>query len=370
MKHFNFADSVSSDNTVYLVKLKPADKFFFGGEHTFGEDNETYFVHSLPFPQQTTILGMIRRELLIQNGLSEQGRARDNITDMNKAEAAIGKESFTIDYNGEQDFGWIKSISPVFLALGSRYYIKVPFDFDFSYKSLDEEHAGCLLGKSRQKGFIPYLKGYSAKQEGLNDGFIHLDSHEKLSFGDVFIKVTQVGITKNNRRENEEKAFFKQTCYAFNKDRETGFAFLLELIDKSGNEPVKFENSFVMLGAEGNIFKMEVEKAVNLSFSHMFRFPAVSSQHASRIVLLSDTYVKEDMFEACDFAMTRIISFRNIYSKSLTHFASRPGKTRYCMVERGSVFYLKDCKESEKMLSNNNLQKIGYNIFQIIKGRE
>ncbi|MBN2535482.1 MAG: hypothetical protein JXB88_21565 [Spirochaetales bacterium] len=369
MKDFNLIDSGSNFYTTYMVKLKPADKFFFGGEQTFGADNETYFVHSLPFPQQTTILGMIRRELLIQNGLSEQGWGRDKINDMNKAEAAIGKESFRIDYNGEQDFGWMKRISPLFLASGSRYYIKTPFDFGFHYEKVVQESAGCLLENNGQKKYIPYMNNYTAKN-GLNEGFIHPDSDEKLSFDDVFKKVTQVGITKNNRTEKEEKAFFKQTFYTFQKEKEISFAFLLELKANNENKPVQLENSFVMLGAEGNIFKMEVEQAVNPSFSNMFRFQAESGQHGSRIVLLSDAYVKEELFTVCDFAITRLKSFRNIYNKTPEHSQSRPGKNRYCLVERGSVFYMKDYKEAADMLNNKNLQKIGYNIYQVMKERE
>lgn len=371
MTHNN-ADDTNRNNVIqYLVKLKPADKFFFGGEKTFGENNETYFIHSLPFPQQTTILGMIRRELLIQNNLAEQGRGRDRIIDMNRAEAAIGKESFTIRGNEEQDFGWIKAVSPVFLASGRKYYIKTPFDTDIPYEKTGKKPAGCLIGDHGQREFIPFMNKYKAKaKNGLNEGFRQHDSHQVLSFNDVFKNITQVGITKNNRTEKEEKAFFKQTFYTFHKEMDMGFAFFLELEGKNNNEKIILTKSFVMLGAEGNLFKMEVEQADSLSFMQLFTSAAVSGNLCNRIVLLSDAYIKKDIFNVCDFAVTRLIPFRNIYNKTLAGANSRPVKSRYSLAARGSVFYVNNCNKAEEILNNKNLQKIGYNIYQTVKERE
>ena len=60
----------------YLVTLKPIDKFFFGGDMTFAipEGNKerkeanrsfsSYIIRSMPFPQQTSLLGMLRFLLL------------------------------------------------------------------------------------------------------------------------------------------------------------------------------------------------------------------------------------------------------------------------------------------------------------------
>ena len=50
---------------VQLIQLAPLSDFFFGGEATFGQgQNQHYFVRSNPWPQQTTLLGMLRYELL------------------------------------------------------------------------------------------------------------------------------------------------------------------------------------------------------------------------------------------------------------------------------------------------------------------
>ncbi len=55
----------------YLIKLTPVDQFFFGGNITFGENKATqnYLVRSEKYPQQTTLLGMLRYQLLKTNSL-------------------------------------------------------------------------------------------------------------------------------------------------------------------------------------------------------------------------------------------------------------------------------------------------------------
>jgi CRISPR-associated protein Cmr3 len=59
----------------YLIKLYPIDRYFFGSDVTFGADNSNYFVRSVYFPQQTTLLGMLRYYLLLQNNmLDDKGK--------------------------------------------------------------------------------------------------------------------------------------------------------------------------------------------------------------------------------------------------------------------------------------------------------
>ncbi len=54
----------------YLITLTPLEPFFFGGNITFGKfkdkEKSTYLVKSRYFPQQTALLGVIRKEMLIQ----------------------------------------------------------------------------------------------------------------------------------------------------------------------------------------------------------------------------------------------------------------------------------------------------------------
>ena len=75
----------------YLIKLTPLDKFFFGQKKTFGDDNANYFVYSSHFPQQTTLLGLLRYQLL---QIAGEDVFKDNkIQDTNKAAKLIGEQN-------------------------------------------------------------------------------------------------------------------------------------------------------------------------------------------------------------------------------------------------------------------------------------
>jgi len=55
----------------YLITIKPLEPFIFGGDNTFGKigdkENGTYLVKSRQFPQQSAVLGMLKKEIMIQN---------------------------------------------------------------------------------------------------------------------------------------------------------------------------------------------------------------------------------------------------------------------------------------------------------------
>jgi len=57
----------------YKITLKPLEPFLFGGDNTFGKigdkENGTYLVKSRQFPQQSAILGMLKKEMMIQDGV-------------------------------------------------------------------------------------------------------------------------------------------------------------------------------------------------------------------------------------------------------------------------------------------------------------
>ena len=94
--------------TRYLITLTPVGMFFFGGEETFGDGtNDNYFARSNSFPQQTTLLGMLRKEVLVREKVFKE-KINDYTPDDKKRMAAlIGDRSFQLE-GGDQDFGKIK----------------------------------------------------------------------------------------------------------------------------------------------------------------------------------------------------------------------------------------------------------------------
>ncbi len=336
-----------------LIRFKPVETFFFGGEVTFGDGaNQNYLVKSNPFPQQTAILGTIRKALLIQkgylrlgvNGYALEAEKKDEI------EALIGPESFDISKQS-QSFGVIKKISPVFLCREApgkdrEYFVTAPLSRgpEFSDKT-----PGRAMLNSISKPFIPHLKGYDS-EEMLQDSLLGAHGQVKEA-GAVFKEIERVGITKGKRGVTEEKALYKQTAYRLgNKSFE--FACIVEF-------ETDLEAGLVYMGADRSAFMMSVE-AIEQTFEEIFDI----NHDRGRIVLLSDAYVENGVYDLCRFAVTRLITFRNIKS-STGNYAFRKERKLHTFLKKGSVLYVEDAKRSKvaDMLNNNHLQAIGYNIF-------
>jgi len=98
-----------------LITLKPLMPFFFGYENTFGKKGTTYYVKSALFPQQSAILGMLRREILLQAGLLTR-KLRDEWVDLDKSEIAkklVGSGKFK-NFNDEIYWGYKVNITCFF----------------------------------------------------------------------------------------------------------------------------------------------------------------------------------------------------------------------------------------------------------------
>jgi len=352
----------------YLVKLKSLDKFFFGKNHTFGDDN--YFAKSSYLPQQTQILGMLRKELLIQNGFLTQKR-RGEWVDKPKSEVAkkyLGGESFKIDLDTKQDLGVINEISPIFLLDKDDslcYFMAKDYGI---YLDAIEDGIPDLKLKSDDK---PYKE---KKAKKLCSQLI--SAKEEYSLDKVFIEDTQVGITKGRIGATDDNAFFKKTSYKLNK--EFCFAFVLDLSDELC---AKFDSTIVTLGGERSMFKMEVLKEHHLSHTYDQELEKLyEKEKHDKLILLSDTYIKSDnqtIFDATGFAITDSVAVRTIDSK-VTKWKKKEKDIEkyyfqksitYNLFKQGSVFY-KPTKDLEKMIENKNLQNIGYNKYKIIKGEQ
>ena len=95
----------------YLIKMTPLNTYFFGGEKTFtsakGETN--YFARSNRWPQQTTVLGMLR--YLIGKSVEPEFDS-----------AKIGSHSFIVGAS-DNTFGFIDKLSPAFLVNDKGNYL-------------------------------------------------------------------------------------------------------------------------------------------------------------------------------------------------------------------------------------------------------
>ena len=347
----------------YLVKLTPHDKFFFGGERTFGENNQAnYFVVSNYFPQQTGVLGFTRHQLLLQ--CNDETIFKDNkIVSKTKAGELIGSHSFRAD--GKFDFGAIESLSPVFICDSNTNKTEDAFYFPANKEYHRHEKLNDKCEKEPVEKFLqieltphPWLKGYDAKFR-LPDLLMNKNG-KLIKYEDVFKEHRQVGIRKQYEGGTDEKAYYIQTFYKLINNY--SFAFIVELDEKA-----KFSSQdMATFGGEQEAFKMEVE-IFKGEFDDLIP-DYEKSINSSKVVLVSDALANTDILDVCDFAITETVDFRFLVTSNKDqNFYTTPTKSkRYNLYKKGSVFYGNTDKIVKK-LDNDPFKKIGYNVFKIVK---
>jgi CRISPR-associated protein Cmr3 len=349
----------------YLIKLKPLSPFFFGGEINYNRDfdNEykNYLVKSNYYPQQTSILGMLRKQVLKQEGLLKNiGEYKKSDSDNNNK--FIGCESFNINKKKKQQFGKINSISNVFILQESKdkeykHIVKVPKDIKHD-KEVTKEYQSMKLSslksvKSSLEGEKGYeLEGYDSKKYfKVVNKYKYLDSDKILDIEDIFIDVEQIGISKNKL----DDAYYKKTSYLLKKN----FYFAIYV-----NMDYKLKDDIVYLGGEGSAFKMMVEEIDK----YIYQPCDLNDGKSEKVILLSDTYLGDNPYKYCCYAITNTIVFRNRCTKKNT-YKSENIKERYLFLESGSVLYTNNMDELiNQIKSYENLRNIGYNKVYIQEG--
>lgn len=99
-------------NYRYMVRLKPIDCYYFGGETTLGEGKaQNYYVKSNRLPQVSALVGIIRYEILRQNGLLSYDPEQGGM--LKQVEQLVGPQGFSMG-DGSNAFGIIRKLSPLF----------------------------------------------------------------------------------------------------------------------------------------------------------------------------------------------------------------------------------------------------------------
>lgn len=344
----------------YKITLQPIDWFFFGGEQTFDNGaSQSFIARSNRMPQQTTLLGMVRYQMLKKAGLLPLSADKAAA-----AEALIGASSFDIT-NSNSAFGRIGSLSPVFIEKGGRSLVPVPLNY--GYNCSFDDHTRLWLSGCERKGIIGATtkngqhyddKAYWCKN---NYGLLVDKDGNLVASDDLYISKMQVGITKGTGGDANKQGFFKQETLRF-KDKDTRFAFYLEL---EGDGLI--DDDYVFIGAQRSCFRMQVTPSDEQ--------PVVPRHAQGTALLLSPTYVADvDVFN-------RLVRFHWSYGIAFRNFVGDPkGKLRsgdiayrrhgsVCtMLAPGSVLFCedKDREALETLLTQPHLQQIGYNKYDII----
>ena len=309
----------------YLVTLKPLQPYLFGGDTTFGtfgdDKNSSYLVHSREFPQQSAILGMVKKEIMIQSGVLTRKVRGEWVDKHQKSEAntLVGDKKFDIFSNKLQNFGAIKSLEPIFLIKDNKKYIKRVDINSYTYKD-------------------GLLQGYNEKD--IYDNFVEINSDDTLLSDDIFDAIEQIGNSKFDKKDS----LFKKTSYKLKNDFK--FAFYMEC-------DYELSNSIVTLGADKSSFKLEITKD-NSTLNY--------NDKNGYLTLLSDSYITIPLKENCDFAITSEISYKQLTNSFQKNKRTFSKSDKIYLYEKGSVI-LNPSQKLLENIDNKNCQQIGYNNY-------
>lgn len=377
-----------------LIELTPLSDFFFGGEATFGQGgNRYYFIRSNLWPQQTSLLGMLRYELLKSEPLAFD-LAQDRITNKAEAVALIGPYGF--DGDTDLAFGIIDGVSPVFLLSSE----EEPF-FLRSYSFLKDSSTTML---EKKPGFRSLnllndtlaqikLDGYQLMQDKANayDGKTEFESMlinsdgKSIPVEDVFKPAQKTGNRKEYDGDADDSGFFKQVFYRLQDGWR--FAFLASF---NGDLPEGFGvERKVQLGAERRLFRLSINDATKAFSKITFESNAFAGFEAlygtelnavqsdlQQVLLISDAACEQTVIQNADFTISESISFRHLNSNlespnALWDQKNEPKSIRRNLLRRGSVFWTKSPQLIENELTKAGaFRRIGYNYFKTITAQQ
>lgn len=388
----------------YLIKLRPLEPYFFGGERTFGFGQmsgqiQKYYIVSEKTPSQTTLFGTLRYIILKQrnalHGDPNSGCSADLVgTESFSFEKSLFSEKIITDRDGyiktvqeaanncqdvhtfekrkneiqnafekeiHQSFGIIENISPLFITGGEEWLIPTPYNHNpekTTYTPFTMTNLPIISGDR----FTLYPSDYKAKK-GYGDGFTSLSNLHVISKDKLFMKVERTGINSHRTDDTtngveDEGSFFKKERIMLDKDYR--FAFIATLSDK-----IDADTGIVFMGQDKSPFSYEIlETNQSLTDCVQNAFQNAPS-HTPFYYAMSDILPVEDtLFPTglrMDYYMTDTRTLRNLETNWLADtYYSRLNKSPklYKFVRAGSVFFT-----DKEFYQNAALNRIGLNII-------
>lgn len=341
----------------YIITLKPVDKFFFGGDMTFSVGNSprdkynreysSYIIESAYFPQQTSLLGMMRF-LLLRNDADCFDGVR--ITDTAKATELIGEGGF----GQGRRYGRIKSLGHCFIrdSKENKDYHFAPYDSDYAVHATEDT---CLV--NGRKVSLHKMEGFSSKvwyKKYLECG------SEKKELSSFFVQDRRIGINRDIKTgKTEDAALFKQVGYRFS-DSCYAFAFNVE----TDVDILPYNGQMVSLGADNSQFVIGIDNAP---------MDVNDGCGAFKVTLLSPARLLSKDMDKVAFCMTEVMPFRylrsTVYTKSYNILHGQLSRSeRIEMYAPGSVFYFSSKVDAEAfrnaLNSYEDFRRIGYNEYK------
>lgn len=377
----------------YLITLKPLGKYFFGGDMTFqvGSDEKSdmnkahegfisYVIESNKFPQQTSLLGMLRY-LILTKSPGVFSKELNAITAPADAEKLIGKRGFVVhpDHDRENMFGKIRSLSPCFLMRETESFLRMPNDYHY-----DVHFANTNLTAfcNSRPVVMPDIGNFDSKKD-YNVYYIGTNTDSRFLENDIFKADERIGISKNYSGESDNKAFYKQISYRLT------YGFSFGFVVDTDFDLSRCINEIVSLGADGSRFSLSAKtvgqdddfwsyKPNMLKLKSDMR-PHVSADGSEKIfsvVLSSDSLLLNTDLEDIAFGFSDTVPFRFLqFSVDDSSYDFSAGWKRsadkYYLYMRGSVFYFIDKTQAlnfkDAVEAKKEFNQIGYNHAQMFE---
>lgn len=386
----------------YLIKLTPIGKFFFGGDMSFQVGNNknssfntrysSYIIKSEKFPQQTSLLGMLRF-LLLRNDSS----LFDGYKIIGEVKDLIGEKSFTSNGGNRNNYGKIQDLSPCFLMNGDNIITRLQMDYGLetidlsagnllSYNNNAINLSKIVSGKKDNGDEIKYSAkdglsiryGYVSKKENGEDKVTIYDDSE------IFIEDQRIGISRNIATgKTEDNALYKQVNYRLADD------FCFAFYAKINIDDIKpFNNQVVLLGADSSQFVIQIEplKGEEASADYLPEMSLPSSNVSvnngyCEVMLTSPTLIDKKTATFADFAITETIPFKCMQTVQISTETTKKTDNydrvkggigyseRYELYQTGSVFYFRIQDNANEFIkeieSHKEFRQIGYNHYLV-----
>ena len=379
-------------STVYKVTLKPVSSFYFGGVNSFtaplppaaNEDDklaktyykkrQSYFAKSEKLPQQTQLLGMLRRTMLMQAQKMHFFKIFITVHKDNQKGAKELAGTSRWKPEGNLVLGIIEKISPILIAYQQEGNVKpielIPAPKDIAWKLQPKLSTKAFVNGMALEGAYRFYKGgdpIGAKDYPF-EGFVDKDNnvykfenedHTK----DIYIKEVRSHNQTLDYTESDEERYFKVQRYRLKKGY--SFCFYVTL-----SKELQLKNDTVALGGEESYFDMQVKQVSNVQDDeHIFLQYKQNLKHNEhyRILLLSDTYINanDNIFSYCKASVVDKVELRTVLNQK-NFFKS----TKTVLLRRGSVLYPKDndaISAIEGLINkHSNYQRVGYNRYIIL----
>jgi len=367
----------------YLLKIKPVEHFFFGVEKVGNLGNrKTYYLETTEFPQQTSILGLLRYILL----LKEEKLSKDFSSDHDVIKL-IGSDSFP--GNPKTGYGKIKTLSPVFIVDSSNTaYFARPQDWGYQFIKKDVGCKVCYGSDNTKLDFMPFLDGYKAK-DGIEQYLISSKGESIPLWYDtetgkgVLRKKAKAGNQKMPERFLEKSACEKEKADAKNEayykqeflymDNKYSYACVVEI----NIDDLQDFKTVLPFGGERSSFAISFELLKDAISVDQYYFSLQPQNDYLKIELLSDAYVEQSILDHAIFAVCDTIGFRNLKTKTSTKSYSRISSKasdhsakfsiQLQLLKRGSVLFFDSVEmlqQAEEKLKNDTFTTIGYNKYR------